>query len=121
MTNLRIYGFLRLGEDLIDTEAQLNIFDFLTGLYPDVTYDWDTSKLKLKLTINSLESLLAIEDYLIKAVQGNYTATLEISADIKGDKFVEKQMTYKLFYSPDLNEEVKQLTLKLFPAIHLIS
>lgn len=120
MTDLKIYGFLRLGEDLLDTEAQLGIFDFLENIV-DTEYDWDTSKLKLKISMNSLDPLLALEDYLLDNIQGKFTASLEISADIKNNKYVEQEMTYKLFYSPELNDEVKQMVLKLFPAKHLIS
>lgn len=120
--NLRIYGYLLLGETLRDTDAQLNIFDFLTGLGLDnVTYDWDTSKLKLQLTIENLESLIAIEEYLVKNLQGKYTATLDVCADIPDDKFVEDQMSYKLMFGPGLAGEVKQMIMKLFPANYLIS
>jgi hypothetical protein len=120
MTNLRIYGLLRLGEDLRDTEAQLNIFDFLTET-DNLTYDWDTSKLKLMLTFDTLESLLAVEDYLLNNIQGIYTATFDVSADIEHDKFAEQQFTYRLSYAPTLDNEVKQMLLKLFPAEHLIN
>lgn len=120
MTNLKIYGLLRLGEDLRDTDAQLNIFDFLTGT-ENIIYDWGTSKLKLMITFESLEALIILEEYLISNLQGKYTAILDVSADIGNDKFAEDQMTYRLFFGPDLNGEVKQMLLKLFPANHLIN
>lgn len=118
-TTVEIFALLRMGEDLRDTETQSNIFDFLTRRR--ITHDWTTDKSKIMVTFMKLSELIALEQWLQDTVQGIYTATLEVSADVPEDKFIENNLSYILYFAKGLDRETKQMVMKLFPAKFLIA
>lgn len=117
-TTVEIFALLRIGEDLRDTGIIFKFFDFLEKKV--ITYDWSTDKSKIMLTFGILSDLIAVEQWLQDNVQGVYTASLTVSADIPTDKFAEDNMSYVLFFAPGLARETKQMMMKLFPAKSLI-